>query len=354
MKLYVAFILIFLIGCKNPKSQEVTAVIKNQEISNTLPKSNKYSSIENLKLAFSKKDYELFLKEFPENFEQFHHYFGWDYENDKPNELYEESNEYIDYFFGLLDKKEYQEFETKLVGIGKNGQWQPDAVNYFQDGAMKYIKKERRYELINDLNSETAKSVLFFLFDGPHPKFDTDFTSHLSPSKKGILKELFQTSFYDANENPDPILPDLETPDPIDYEGSIAYAIADFEHNEHYFIRDIDIDNDGVLDKIVSAGRYQGDELLLFINKGGTYQFALKTTNFSEDGGNQIVDVIAEEDGFVIKTAFSDREFFEAIYHITFKNEKWELTNTVYKTQSNNQEDAFIYTCDVSQKLNYG
>jgi len=87
LKLYVAFILVFLIGCKNPQKQETASVIKNQEISNTLPKSKKYSSIENLKLAFSKKENQLFLTEFPKDFEQFVHYFGWDHKNDEPKKL---------------------------------------------------------------------------------------------------------------------------------------------------------------------------------------------------------------------------------------------------------------------------
>lgn len=122
--------------------------------------------------------------------------------------------------------------------------------------------------------------------------------------------------------------------------------------NEHFFIRDIDINNDGVLDKIVSAGPYQGDELLLFTNEGEAYQFALKTTNFSEDGGNQIVDVVAEPDGFFIKTAFPDGGLNEAYHHIAFNKNSWILTNSVYRTRSSNQKDAFIYVCDVEQGLN--
>ena len=92
--------------------------------------------------------------------------------------------------------------------------------------------------------------------------------------------------------------------------------------------------------------------IALFLNDGEEYQFALKTTNFSEDGGNQIVDVVVEQGGFFIKTEFPDRGFNETYHHIVFKNNSWILTNSVYKTQSSNQEDAFIYVCDVHQGLN--
>ncbi|SHO64317.1 hypothetical protein [Algoriphagus zhangzhouensis] len=348
--LLIAFYLI-TISCKDGKGNE-ERIIESTEIDSktNIPISNQTFDIEKLKEAYKTKNEAQFLEQFPADFQQFMEYFGWNNKSDQPNELYEESYTYIEYFFDLISDSKYLEFESKLTSIAENGVWQEDAANYFQDFTLDYIQSKKRYHLIDNLSSDQAKSVLFFLFDGPHPKFDADFASQLSPSKNEILEELFESGFYDQNENPDPI--DYEDPDPIDYEGSIAYEITDFENLEHYFIRDIDINNDKILDKIVSADPYQGDELFLFIKKGDQYQFALKTTNFSQDGGNQIVDVFAEEGGFYVKTAFPDRGFFEANYHITFKDYSWILTNTIYKTKSSNQIDAFIYVCDVKQELN--
>jgi hypothetical protein len=354
------------VGCKDGKiddkgavelPQKVSGTVEYQEISDNqalrdYSKIDAINAIEKLKRAFKDKNEVLFLEKFPSDFYQFMEYFGWYDENAQPNELYEESYAYIDYFFDLLLKEQHKKLEVKMIRIAYNGRWQEDGVNYFQDKTLDYIKNEKRHEIINTLSYDEAQSVLFFLFDGPHPKFDTDFASHLSPSKKEILEELFETGFYDHNENPDPIMPDLEEVDPIDDEGSIHYDISDFEGAEHFFIRDIDINNDGVLDKIVSADPYQGDELFLFENVGGEYQHTLKTINFSEDGGNQIVDLIAENGGFYIKTAFPDGGLLEADYHITFNNNAWVLTHTVYRTQSSNQEDAFIYICNVEQGLN--
>jgi hypothetical protein len=298
-------------------------------------------SILNLYTSMEDKDEQEFLRQFPKDFEQFQNYFGWDATNNAPHELYEHSVHYIEYLFYLLRTNKYPAYEKNLISLCENGQWEADAVNYFQDHVKKYIKETEKYVLINNLNDERAKSVLFFLFDGPHPKFDADFASHLSPSKKEILEELFETGFYDDNENPDPF-PDEETS---------VYTLSDYVENEHFFIRDIDINNDGILDKIASAGRYQGDELLLFINDGEAYHFTLKTFNFSEDGGNQIVDVLAEQGGFLIKTTFPDGGLLEAYHHIAFIDKHWILTHTIYKTQSSNQEDAFIYVCDVEQNL---
>lgn len=300
-------------------------------------------SIQNLYKSMEDKDEQEFLRQFPKDFNQFQNYFGWDTPNDAPHELYEHGVHYIEYLFYLLRTNKYPSYEKNIIRICENGRWEADAVNYFQYHAISHIKENEKYNLINELSDDKAKSVLFFLFDGPHPKFDADFASHLNTSKKQILEELFETGFFDNNENPDPFQ---------DEETNSTYTVSDYIENEHFFIRDIDVNSDGVLDKIVSAGPYQGDELLLFLNDGEEYQFALKTTNFSEDGGNQIVDVVVEQGGFFIKTEFPDRGFNETYHHIVFKNNSWILTNSVYKTQSSNQEDAFIYVCDVHQGLN--
>lgn len=303
--------------------------------------SNQDLTIEKLKEAYKTKNETQFLKQFPANFHLFMAYFGWDSDSNQANPLYEESYEYIVYFFDLLSLDKYRKFESKLMGIAANGVWQEDGVNYFQNSAIEYIKRNNSYHLIDELPSKEAQSVLFFLFDGPHPQFDADFSSHLSPAKKEILEELFESAWYDDNENPAP----------IDYEEPKSYEITDFENREHYFIRDIDLNQDHILDKIVSADPYQGDELYLFLKNGDAYEFALKTINFSEDGGNQIVDIQPEQAGFVIKTTFPDQGILEAYHHISFEDNSWFLTHTVYRTQSSNQKDAIIYICNVKQGL---
>ncbi|MEE9406960.1 MAG: hypothetical protein V3V28_02675 [Polaribacter sp.] len=172
------------------------------------------SNILNLKESFIAKDETQFLIQFPKNFKQFSSYFGWDSENDKPEVLYFQANTYIDYWFNLVANKKYKAYETTITSICIDGKWEADAVSYFQDKTINYIKENQQYNLINALDDTKAKSVLFFLFDGPHPKSDTDFTAHLSISKKEILNDLFKNTFVDADKNISK--PNIESIDLID------------------------------------------------------------------------------------------------------------------------------------------
>lgn len=128
-------------------------------------------------------------------------------------------------------------------------------------------------------------------------------------------------------------------------------SLSFYEKNDAYFITTIDINNDNILDKVVSSKPYHGDELLLFVNRKNAFELALKTTNFSEDGGNQLTGIKKHQNGFVITTAFPDRGFFESNYYVTFQNNSWILTHSIYKTEPNQQDASFIYVCEVKQNL---
>ncbi|WP_338360060.1 hypothetical protein, partial [Yeosuana marina] len=149
----------------------------------------------NLQQSFINKDESRFLNQFPKDLKEFNSYFGWNAANNKPQELYGEANAYIDYWFELLQNN--HEHEKTIITICSEGKWQPDAINYFQDKTLAYIKKKNKYHLINDLNDEKARAVLFFLYDSPNPVFDEDFHSHLSPSKQQLVGELFESVFKD-------------------------------------------------------------------------------------------------------------------------------------------------------------
>lgn len=311
----IAFILFLSFSCKTSSQTDI--------------------NINNLEESFNNKDESQFLKQFPSNFKQFNEYFGWDSEKDEPRYLYNESDKYIDYWFTLLSKSKYEQHESNIIAICTNGKWYADGVNYFQDKSLIYIKKKNKYYLINDLDNVKAKSVLFFLFDSPHPKRDNDFESNLNSSKSKILNDLFNNVFSVTDQD---ILNSEE--------------ISFYENDVNYFIKEIDINNDNILDKIISKKAYQGDDLLLFIKSGNTYVLKLKTINFSEDGGNQISDIIKQKNGFIIQTKFPDRGYLESEYFVEYKNENWYLVSTIYKTASSNEEDSFIYVCTIKQELN--
>jgi len=166
--IYIVLFSLTFLTCNSNKKRDSNA---NASIQDTI-------TIQNLQKSFSTKNDKEFLRQFPKDFDQFYDYFGWDSVNDKPQELYEECNDYLDYWFDLINNEKYKEHERNIIGICNKGHWEADGVNYFQDKALSYIKEKKKYYLINDLEDKDARSVLFFLFDSPHPQFDADFASH--------------------------------------------------------------------------------------------------------------------------------------------------------------------------------
>ena len=127
-----------------------------------------------------------------------------------------------------------------------------------------------------------------------------------------------------------------------------------YVNNKSFFIRTFDINKDGIADKVVSSIAYEGEDLLVFFgNKTGNYDEVLETRNFSEDGGNIIKDIyeIPKSKGFIVKTYFPDRGYYEKEFYIVPENNTWILKNTVYKTMSDVSENAVKYICDVTQNI---
>ncbi|BAP30550.1 glutaminase [Chryseobacterium sp. StRB126] len=152
-----------------------------------------------LKKSFSNKKEKDFLENFPKDFQTFKNTFGWDDEKDSAEPLYDNSGAYIDYWFSLLQKPQYRHHETSITTISKNGKWEADAVNYFKIKSIEYIEVNKKYNLINSLSKEDAKSVISFLLDSPHPKFDSVFISSLTLEKQKIAKEFLSKNASDMN-----------------------------------------------------------------------------------------------------------------------------------------------------------
>lgn len=122
-----------------------------------------------------------------------------------------------------------------------------------------------------------------------------------------------------------------------------------YTNNTNYFIKTFDVNKDGIKDKIVSHNRYLGDELLLFLgSKDGNYNFTLKSTNFSEDGGNQITDIKETKEGFEIITQFPDRGYLQNTYLVSGINNKLILKKI--KSESESWQDGYTEKC--SQNIN--
>jgi len=122
-----------------------------------------------------------------------------------------------------------------------------------------------------------------------------------------------------------------------------------YTNNTNYFIKTFDVNKDGIKDKIVSHNRYLGDELLLFLgDKSGDYNWALKSTNFSEDGGNQISDIKETKEGFEIITQFPDRGYLQNTYWVSGINNKFILKKI--QSESESWQDGYTEKC--SQNIN--
>ncbi len=316
MNKLLLLILAILISCKSP-SQE----------------GNKNINVTNLEQSFSNKNEKEFLENFPKDFQSFKNTFGWNDEKDSAEILYQHANFYIDYWFSLIQKPQYKKYENSIMEISKKGKWEADAVNYFIIKSIEYINKNKKYDLINSLSKNDAKSVLTFLFDSPHPKPDDTLLANLTTEKQNLAKEILSTNTSSETKRS---------------------SFETYIDNEDYFIKTFDVNKDGISDKIVSNKPYQGENLFIFLgNKQGKYTLALETRNFSEDGGNVINDIlpISGNKGFTIKTSFPDRGYYEKEYNIILNNNTWLLKNIIYKTMSDISQDAVKYICDVPQDI---
>lgn len=117
-----------------------------------------------------------------------------------------------------------------------------------------------------------------------------------------------------------------------------------YSNNANYFIKTFDVNKDGIKDKIVSHNRYSGDELLIFLgDKNNNYIFTLKSTNFSEDGRNQVTDIKVSSDGYEIITQFPDRGYLQKSYLVSGKDNQFVLKKI--KTESDSWQDNYRENC---------
>lgn len=315
-KILTIFLLIF-ISCKSP-SQE-----KNAD-------KNKITSLQK---SFAEKEDQQFLEEFPKNFNDFKNTFGWNDQADTPQPLYKDSDKYIKYFFSLLEKPQYKKYEYAIVSIAEKGKWEADAVGYFQDESLNYLKKNKKMELINALDNKKAESVISFLFDGPVFNNDEVFVNDLNADKKNIFQKISKGKISHDKQRS---------------------MISSYENNDAYIVKSFDVNKDGISDKVVTSKPYEGNDLFIFYGtKDGNFKLNLETTNFSEDGGNIIKEItsVSDNNGFQITTTFPDRGYYEKEITLKPENNTWFLKKIVYKTMSGVSEDAVKYICEVPQNV---
>ncbi|WP_068939972.1 hypothetical protein [Chryseobacterium timonianum] len=161
---------------------------------------------------------------------------------------------------------------------------------------------------------------------------------HSSPSKKLKLNKIEQNQDEFNNINEDIKLLNGKA------EEKNAISISKYLNNNQYLVKTFDINKDGFSDKIISSKPYEGEDLLLFLgDNSSNYKFVLKTTNFSQDGGNQISDIKQTKDGFVLVTVFPDRGDSRSNYYISSSNESFILKKI--EQESYSWQDGYTETC---------
>jgi hypothetical protein len=114
----------------------------------------------------SKKD---FFYAFPNSFSSFQRMYGYDdHKGSAP--LYSISREHISLFFKTADMVDDKIFSQKLLDISKNGKWDADAVNYFQESLRKYFFTHNKsiLELLSKNKKDDIYRFWYFFSDGPH------------------------------------------------------------------------------------------------------------------------------------------------------------------------------------------
>lgn len=254
------------------------------------------------------------------------------------------------------------------LGNGNNTgeDWLPLKINFYYDMAL--ADAENDIHLLLKGNNTDDGYLLFPAFTEQYPSyfvyyFNANTLNYLGNyeatnfnkgafSFNGATKELYRSSdkasklnkiAEDDNAAPDHAAEDLKL-----LQGNKTQAqrgsLEQYINNDDYFVETFDVNKDGIKDKIVSHNRYQGDELLVFLgDKEAHYSLALKSTNFSEDGGNQVAGIKATKEGYEIITEFPDRGYFQKKYLISCQDKSFILKRI--ESESSSWQDGYTEHC---------
>lgn len=239
--------------------------------------------------------------------------------------------------------------ERAYISIDNNKEelidWKPIYMNFFYDMSLELAEKDVHILLKNNNTSEgylllpafTEQFSTYFLYHFKKDRLNFIGTYEVSEFLKGTFsfdenskvvyihpynyKKLKLNKIDDnQKEKFDNIQEDFDLLSNEEKEGKSA-SINKYLNNNQYFIETFDVNGDGNVDKIISSKPYEGDDLLIFLGDNvSNYKFALKTTNFSQDGGNQIYDIKQTKGGFMLATTFPDKGYSIANYYMSVSN----------------------------------
>lgn len=138
-----------------------TAQEKNsRELSNVYKAYKVDKSVVNLKAFYSA---------FPTSFVDLQKFYGYS-EISGAAPYYTAAKEHLNVFFKSSKAIDVKSFSKKLVAISKNGRWEADAENYFQEGLRVYFFSHSKamIDLLNTKKRNEIISFWYFFSDGPH------------------------------------------------------------------------------------------------------------------------------------------------------------------------------------------
>ncbi|MDQ1097229.1 MULTISPECIES: hypothetical protein [Chryseobacterium] len=124
-------------------------------------------------------------------------------------------------------------------------------------------------------------------------------------------------------------------------------AIDAYMKNDQLSMTTMDINGDGKEDKIFSNKPGTGDGLFVFLNQDGGYTLELQSTNFSQDGGNQVSGIKKEGNGFSVTTDFP-KGIDRYTYFIRY-NKNFVIDKVVHEIDS--WQDKKVQICTFNPKI---
>ncbi|MBL3658883.1 tetratricopeptide repeat protein [Fulvivirga sediminis] len=127
-----------------------------------------------------------------------------------------------------------------------------------------------------------------------------------------------------------------------------------YENHRDYLILDIDVNKDGILDKVVN--NKNGDELLFFVKRGGEYENVYHGENYSFDGVYFVDTISAFSVGnniCCIKTFFNGAGGQNINYFIAFDNGEWKVNKSIAYNLSH-EANRICITADKEDCIDLG
>lgn len=205
--------------------------------------------------------------------------------------------------------------------------------------------------------TEEFPTYFLYHFDGENLHFKGSYESNHEVGRNFMYDETKQELAHTVSGKKTPLrfvsnrvdLPDFSEEDlkklQVNSSTNQSVQLENLIHSKTFLVKEFDLNKDGVKDKILSHLPYQGDQLFVFLGEKNSTNFklALETTNFSEDGGNQVTDVRPTKTGFEVITDFPDRGKYQFTYQIDFNNNRFWLVKLT--TESYSHQNQTTETC---------